>query len=170
MTTIQLISRCGMLLTILVLASAGVQATTVSVRATLTNPTCTLTVPAAHNIGSIQVGTEASYKSLTIAVNCNNGTVASRLYATVLSGTQVDENTIRMNGTGSATSLSPPRLKMLEGSSSIALDGSGASSNAGAFCVGSTTRNCVLTPQVNVPSDAAAGSAKASLRFTLRYS
>lgn len=143
---------------------------TVPVTATFVAPTCTLSVPSTHNIGSMLSGTDASYRGLTIGVSCNNGAVSSRLYATVLSGTRVDASSVRMNGTGSVSSGNPPVLRMLDGSTAIALDGSGASSNAGAFCAGSSTRNCTLTPRVNIPANATTGNAKASLRLTLRYS
>ncbi|EGT1548438.1 hypothetical protein I3G99_002370 [Salmonella enterica] len=151
-------------------AIASPVSVTVPVTATFVAPTCTLSVPSTHNIGSMLSGTDASYRELTIGVSCNNGAVSSRLYATVLSGTRVDASSVRMNGTGSVSSGNPPVLRMLDGVTPVALDGSGASSDNSAFCAGSVTRDCVLTPRVNVPANASPGSAKASLRFTLRYS
>lgn len=143
---------------------------TVPVTATFVAPTCTLSVPVTHNIGSMLSGTETNYRGLTIGINCGTDTVTSRLYASVLGGTVVDGTTVKMDGAGSVTSANPPVLRMLDGVTPVALDGSGANSDSSAFCAGSVTRDCVLTPRVNVPANASPGSAKASLRFTLRYS
>ncbi|EBG2149361.1 hypothetical protein CDG14_20920 [Salmonella enterica] len=155
-------------------AVASTASVTVPVTATFVNPTCTLSLPdsATHNIGSLEAGTghEKPYRDMRISVNCNNGNVAGRLYAGVSSGTLDGTNAVKMNGSGSATSANPPVLQMLAEGVAIRLDNGGATDNAGAFCYGTTTRTCTLTPKVNVPTNAAAGSAKVSLRFTLRYS
>ncbi|HBD3707518.1 TPA: hypothetical protein KJD73_003956 [Escherichia coli] len=105
-------------------------------------------------------------------MDCNNGETVGRLYASAVSGTLDGSGgiAVKMNGSGSATSANPPVLQMLDGSNPITLNGSGASGTVGTFCYGTATRTCTLTPSVNVPANAAAGSAKVSLRFTLRYS
>lgn len=156
-------------------AVASTASVTVPVTATFVAPTCTLSLPnttnATHNIGSLQAGTNTTYAGLNIRVDCNNGPVAGRLYATVRSGTLSGTSAVRMDGSGSATSTAPPLLQMLDSNNkAITLNGSGSSGTTGTFCDGSGTRTCTLTPSVNVPADAAAGSAKVSLRFTLRYS
>ncbi|EFS5383717.1 hypothetical protein HXP81_003354 [Salmonella enterica] len=160
----------ALLLTLSMPATANPVSVTVPVTATFVAPTCTLTVPVTHNIGSMMSGSEASYSGLSIGINCGTDTVTSRLYASVLGGTVVDGTTVKMDGAGSVTSANPPVLRMLDGVTPVALDGSGASSDSSAFCAGSVTRDCVLTPRVSVPANASPGSAKASLRFTLRYS
>lgn len=157
-------------------AGASTASVTVPVTATFVAPTCTLSLPnttnATHNIGSLQAGTNTTYAGLNIRVDCNNGATVGRLYASAVSGTPDGSGglAVKMNGSGSATSANPPVLQMLDGSNPVTLNGSGASSNSGTFCYGTATRTCTLTPSVNVPANAAAGSAKVSLRFTLRYS
>ncbi|EBP2552148.1 type 1 fimbrial protein [Salmonella enterica] len=157
-------------------AVASTASVTVPVTATFVAPTCTLSLPnttnATHNIGSLQTGTDTTYARLNIMVDCNNGLTVGRLYASTVSGTPDGSGglAVKMNGSGSATSANPPVLQMLDGKNPVTLNGSGASSDSGTFCYGTTTRICTLTPRVNVPANAEAGSAKVSLRFTLRYS
>ncbi|EDT0233589.1 hypothetical protein GPD67_003660 [Salmonella enterica] len=172
MTIIHRVSVISGLLALSLFVSTEVMAVTVGITANLNVPTCTLSLPdtATHNIGSLEAGTDKSYKGMRVTVNCNNGSVSGRLYATVRSGTLDGSSAVKMNGSGSATSANPPVLQMLDGSNPVTLNGSGASSNSGTFCYGTATRTCTLTPRVNVPANAAAGSAKVSLRFTLRYS
>lgn len=150
-------------------AVASTASVTVPVTASFVNPTCTLTVPTSHNIGSMMGGSEANYRGLTIGINCGADTVTSRLYASVPGGTVVDGTTVKMDGVGSVASGNPPVLRMLDGTIPVTLDGSGATSDSSAFCAGSVTRDCVLIPRINVPATASPGSAKAILRFTLRY-
>ncbi|ECW1762734.1 hypothetical protein GAT06_19520 [Salmonella enterica] len=170
MTIIHRVSVISGLLALFV--STEVMAVTVGITANLNVPTCTLSLPdtATHNIGTLEAGTDKPYKGMRVTVNCNNGSVSGRLYATVRSGTLDGTSAVKMNGSGSATSANPPVLQMLAEGGAIRLDNGGATDNAGAFCYGTTTRTCTLTPKVNVPTNAAAGSAKVSLRFTLRYS
>ncbi|MCO5784258.1 hypothetical protein [Citrobacter meridianamericanus] len=172
MTVIHRVSVFSGLLVASLLVSKETLAVTVGITANINIPTCTLSLPdtATHAIGTLEAGTHKPYKDMRIAVNCNNGNVAGRLYATVRSGTVEGTTAVKMNGSGSATSANPPVLQMLAGGTAIRLDNGGATDNAGAFCYGTATRTCTLTPKVNVPSSADAGSAKVSLRFTLRYS
>ncbi|POT23921.1 hypothetical protein C3433_26765 [Citrobacter freundii] len=152
---------------------AGAATADVTIEGVVTAPTCTLTAPLTHNIGSMEVGKSYAAPQLTIGVGCGSHSVASKLYATVISGTLVNSTTGKMDGAGSVQSAAPPEfsLSWISGfvTTSILLDGSGATSDAGTFCSGVATRGCDIVPAVSVPANATPGSAKVGLRFTLRY-
>lgn len=145
----------------------------VTIDGTVVRPTCTLSTPATHSLGTMTSGKETSYAEMKVKVLCNNGAVSSRLYVGVQSGTVSGSTAVKMNGTGSVASNNPPLLQLLNvlnQNNPVILNGSGSTSDSATFCSGTTTRDCNLKPKVDVPYDAATGAAKASLRFTLRYS
>ncbi|EIP9141949.1 hypothetical protein C3433_23280 [Citrobacter freundii] len=150
---------------------AGAATADVTIEGVVTAPTCTLTAPLTHNIGSMEVGKPFDAPRLTIGVDCGSHSVASKLYATVISGTMMSDILVYMDGAGSVASAAPPILTLiyLGGRRNVILDGSGATNDLNTFCVGTTTRTCILEPAGSVPENATPGSAKVSLRFTLRY-
>lgn len=153
-------------------AVASTASVTVPVTATFVNPTCTLSSSTSTlSLGTLTAGASGNTGSFRLSLSCD-GTVNSRIYARIPSGTSSGSLTgtdkVRMSVNNSIPTY-PATVQLVSGSSVIRLDGSGASYASGAFCSGTSNRNCDLTARYDVPRNTTAGSARASVAFTVAY-
>ncbi|EAT8962734.1 hypothetical protein K4580_001787 [Salmonella enterica] len=141
------------------------------VLANVQTTSCSLNVPATHNLGRMSAGTKQYYRELNVNVDCHGQqSVMTRVAVQAVNGTIVDSDTVQMNGLGSTTSVNPPLLQMATNKGGkyypVTLDGA----LGDRFCFDNETpRNCSLTPIVNVPVNAQSGSVKVNLRFTIMH-
>lgn len=151
-------------------AVASTASVTVPVTATFVTPTCTLSSSTSTlSLGTLTAGASGNTGSFRLSLSCN-GTVNSRIYARIPSGTSSGSLTgtdkVRMSVNNSIPAY-PATVQLLSNGTAIRLDGS---SSAGTFCSGSSTsRECTLTARYDVPGNTTAGSARASVAFTVAY-
>lgn len=151
-------------------AVASTASVTVPVTATFVTPTCTLSSSTSTlSMGTLAAGASGNTGSFRLSLSCD-GTVNSRIYARIPSGTSSGSLTgtdkVRMSVNNSIPAY-PATVQLLSNGTAIRLDGN---SSAGTFCSGSSTnRECTLTARYDVPGNTTAGSARASVAFTVAY-
>ncbi|MCO5784257.1 hypothetical protein [Citrobacter meridianamericanus] len=151
-------------------AVASTASVTVPVTATFVTPTCTLSSSTSTlSLGTLTAGASGNTGSFRLSLSCN-GTVNSRIYARIPSGSSSGSLTgtdkVRMSVNNSIPAY-PATVQLLSNGAAIRLDGN---SSAGTFCSGSSTsRDCTLTARYDVPGNTTAGSARASVAFTVAY-
>lgn len=136
-----------------------------TIRLTVAQPTCSLTLPESVLLGSITEGTSGR-PPFSITTECDTP-VRTALYAQVVSGRLSSADRMEMTGSGEGI---PVKLWMTdEAGKSITLDGGGGTDSSKVFCIGTEKRSCTLTPYTQVAANTPRGNVSASLRFSVVY-
>lgn len=164
----------GLALGVMSTAQANPVSVTVPVTANFLAPTCTVSSsPSSINLGTLMAGSSGDHSTgvFTLTLSCN-GTVNSRLYASIpggsSSGALSGSNTLRMS-VNNTVPANTATVQLVDTSynSVIQLNGN---SSIGTFCSGSSTwRQCSLRPRYTVPANTATGNASASITFNVAY-
>ncbi|MEG2567408.1 fimbrial protein [Citrobacter braakii] len=138
-----------------------------TIKLTVEQPTCSVTLPESVLLGSIPEGTY-DRPPFIITTQCDTP-VRTALYAQIISGSLIHgaADRMAMMGTGGGT---PVKLWITdEDGQSITLDGSGSTDSSKGFCSGTEPRSCTLTPYTQVTADTPRGNVSATLRFSVVY-
>lgn len=163
----------GFVVSVLLAGSATHQALALTVmkqmtiKLTVEQPTCSLTLPESVLLGSIPQGTY-DRPPFSITTECDTP-VRTALYAQVVRGSlsQNSADRMEMTGIGGGT---PVKLWFTdEDGRRITLDGSGSTDSSKAFCSGTERRSCTLTPYTQVAANTPGGNVSATLRFSVVY-
>lgn len=147
-------------------AEAASTSATVTLRANLVRPTCSVTGPTEVSLGTINTRGTTTHSPFSLAISCPYADLGAALYAEAVypngfSGTQV--------WMGSSDNSSP-RLFLNEATygGDIPFTSAGASLPANHFCAGrGTSWTCTLTPRTVIYAATRLGDARAVIRFTI---
>lgn len=144
---------------------------TVTLNITVTQPSCTLTMPETVSLGGMLQGIR-SYAPLFIDIRCGSGSgVTSALYAEIVQGFPTAGYVDRINMIAPADSSGTAAqlwLKTVDGNS-VVMDPNGSSNMDSQFCRGSTDRQCTLIPYTQIAADTPRGITSAVVRVSVTY-